>query len=150
MHRWHKAAIGGRLLVEKKAGKGSVEVLTNGNDVFYFLSVFGVLSLFNGMATVKYQRRQKMTRPIVFLMAATAITKTVSFLPQTALVAHICWCTVWKPTPAQTVLGWVALSDAIPSHVSHFIRVDALVRKNWVSSVTCIWPIDRTRDTWVW
>ena len=88
--RWHDAAIGGSLLVKKKNGKGSVEVLTNGNDVFYFLSVFGVLSLFNGMATVKYKRRQKMTRPIVFLTAATVIIKTVSFSAQTALVAHIC------------------------------------------------------------
>ena len=44
--RWHNAAIGGSLLVKKKAGKGSVEVLTNGNDVFHCISVFGVLSLF--------------------------------------------------------------------------------------------------------
>ena len=87
--RWHDAAIGGGLLVKKKAGKGSVEVLTNGNDVFYFLSVFGVLSLFNGTTKVKYRRRQKMTRPVVFLMAATAIIKTVSFSAQTALVANI-------------------------------------------------------------
>ena len=80
--RW--SGSGGMSSKKKKKGVGTLALR---KSVFQFFVVYGVLSIFNGLAKLEDRLRQTTTRRVLFLIATAAILTSLNLSAKTAEVS---------------------------------------------------------------
>ena len=130
--RWNRS--GGRSSKKKKKGVGT---LVLSNSVLQFFVVYGVLSIFNGLAKLKDRMQQTTTRHIVFLTAtalSAAILTSLNLSAKTAEVSSKLMHDVeTNPGPNCSGVSCLTESKSLTHHL--LTRVDALQQVNLVSSL---------------
>ena len=110
--RWNRS--GGRSSKKKKKGVGT---LVLSNSVLQFFVVYGVLSIFNGLAKLKDRMQQTTTRDVVFLTATAAILTSLNLSAKTAEVSSKLMHDVeTNPGPNCSGVSCVSLNPN-PSHI---------------------------------